>query len=369
MAVIPVELAGRPYDVHVGATLLDQAGTLAKGFMRKAAVPIVADRNAYQHHGARLEASLKAAGHQATWYFVESGEGSKSWDELQKLTGWLLAHGVERGDHVFALGGGVVGDLTGFACAILKRGCGFVQLPTTLLSQVDSSVGGKTAINADAGKNLIGAFHQPSLVLADTDTLKTLSAREMRAGYAEVIKYGILGDFEFFEWCEANGTDVVAHGAEAVEQAVARSVAAKARIVAEDERETTGVRALLNLGHTFGHALEAETGYSDTLLHGEGVALGMVLAARYSARRGLLSGQDAERICKAIAASRLPSEVADLELACDGAKLVDHMRHDKKMDAGTLPFILLRSIGAAFLDHEVSLDDVAIFMDEQLKAS
>jgi 3-dehydroquinate synthase len=237
-----------------------------------------------------------------------------------------------------------------------------------LLAQVDSSVGGKTAINTAAGKNLIGAFHQPSLVLADTDTLKTLPKREMQAGYAEVIKYGILGDLDFFEWCEANGAQVVSGNDAALEEAVSRSVAAKARTVAADERETTGVRALLNLGHTFGHALEAETGYSDKLLHGEGVALGMVLAARYSARHGLISDNDAERVAIAIGVSGLPTEISTLNLACDGAKLVDHMRHDKKMDAGTLPFILLRSIGAAFLDHEVSLDDVAEFMGEQLQA-
>lgn len=368
MALIPVELAGRSYDVHVGTGLLDCAGTLAKGFMRKPVLPVVADRNAYVHHGERLATSLAAAGHQAEWYFVESGEGSKSWSELQKLTGWLLAQGVERGDHVFALGGGVVGDLTGFACSIVKRGCGFVQLPTTLLSQVDSSVGGKTAINTEAGKNLIGAFHQPSLVLADIDTLKTLPLREMQAGYAEVIKYGILGDPEFFAWCEVNGAAVIAHDKDTVAEAVALSVAAKAAIVAEDERETSGTRALLNLGHTFGHALEAETGYSNRLLHGEGVALGMVLAARYSARQGLLRHEDAAQVTKAIAASGLPTEISALGLQCGGAKLVDHMRHDKKMDAGTLPFILLRSIGAAFLDHNVSLDDVVMFMDEQLKA-
>ena len=366
MAVIKVELAGRSYDVHVGQDLLGNAADLSSQFARKSVVPIVADSNARALHGDRLTGSFKAAGKTVAWFDVAPGESSKSWDGLQKLTDWLLAQNIERGDHVFALGGGVVGDLTGFACSILKRGCGFVQLPTTLLSQVDSSVGGKTAINTPAGKNLIGAFHQPSLVLADTETLKTLPHREMQAGYAEVIKYGILGDFEFFEWCEANGEEVVAHDKAAVTEAVSRSVAAKARIVAEDERETTGVRALLNLGHTFGHALEAETGYSNSLLHGEGVALGMVLAARYSARRGYITDADAERVTKAIAVSGLPTEITSLQMNCDGAKLVDHMRHDKKMDGGTLPFILLRSIGAAFLDHDVSLDDVSTFMDEQL---
>jgi 3-dehydroquinate synthase len=278
----------------------------------------------------------------------------------------MLSKGIERGDHVFALGGGVVGDLTGFACAILKRGCGFVQIPTTLLAQVDSSVGGKTAINTSAGKNLIGAFHQPSLVLADLTTLDTLPNREMRAGYAEVLKYGVLGDADFFAWLEANGATVLARDPEALEHAVATSVAAKAKIVAEDERELSGRRALLNLGHTFGHALEAETGFSDRLLHGEGVALGMVLAARYSARRGLMNEPDAEKVANAVAVSGLPSEISAIGLACDGRRLADHMLHDKKMDAGTLPFILLNGIGEAFMARDVELDDIAAFLDEQL---
>ncbi|UIP05998.1 3-dehydroquinate synthase [Erythrobacter sp. SDW2] len=366
MAVIPVELAGRSYDVHVGRGLLSDAATLAKDFLRKSIVPVVADANAWADHGATLMAALAAAEREVALYQVPSGEDSKSWQSLQTLTDWLLTQGVERGDHVFALGGGVVGDLTGFACAILKRGCGFVQIPTTLLAQVDSSVGGKTAINTAAGKNLVGAFHQPSLVLADTATLDTLPDREMRAGFAEVLKYGILGDAEFFAWLEANGGAVLGRNEYALEHAVTASVAAKARIVAEDERETSGVRALLNLGHTFGHALEAETGFSDRLLHGEGVALGMVLAARYSARRGELPVEDAERVTRVIAASGLPSELSSIGLKTDGAGLVQHMLHDKKMDAGTLPFLLLRGIGAAYLAKDVDLQDVAAFLDEQL---
>jgi len=366
MAVIPVELAGRSYDVLVGRDLLDDAARHAAAFMRKPRVAVVADRNARAHHGARLEAALAADGRSVAWYDVEPGEGSKSWQGLQALTEWLLEQGVERGDHVFALGGGVVGDLTGFACSILKRGCGFVQIPTTLLAQVDSSVGGKTAINTAAGKNLIGAFHQPSLVLADLTALDTLPDREMRAGYAEVIKYGILGDRDFFDWLAKNGTRVLARDPDALAHAVATSVAAKARIVAEDERETSGARALLNLGHTFGHALEAETGFSDRLLHGEGVALGMVLAARYSARRGLIGDADAQKVASAIAAVGLPAEISALGMDCDGRRLADHMLHDKKMDAGTLPFILLRSIGAAFMARDVELSDVAAFLDEQL---
>lgn len=368
MAVIPVELAGRSYEVRVAHGLLPAIAGEAAPFLRKQRVPVVADANARAHWGVALEASLAAAGKEARWYDVTPGEGSKSWDSLARLTDWLLGEGVERGDHVLALGGGVVGDLTGFACAILKRGCGFVQLPTTLLAQVDSSVGGKTAINTPAGKNLVGAFHQPSLVLADLATLDTLPDREMRAGYAEVLKYGVLGDAAFFDWLEANGAAVLAREPAALEQAVATSVAAKARIVAEDERETSGARALLNLGHTFGHALEAETGFSDRLLHGEGVALGMVLAARYSGRRGLMEAAEAERVAQAVTRAGLPCEISALGLACSGGRLADHMLHDKKMDAGTLPFILLRGVGDAFLDKGVSLEDVATFLDEQLRA-
>ena len=368
MAVIPVALAGRSYEVHVERGLLERTATLAQAFLRKRRVPVVADTNARHLHGARLERSLVEAGYEVAWFDVAPGEGSKSWNGLAQMCDWLLAEGVERGDHVMALGGGVVGDLTGFACAILKRGCGFIQLPTTLLAQVDSSVGGKTAINTTAGKNLVGAFHQPSLVLADLDTLGTLPQRELRAGYAEVLKYGVLGDAAFFDWLQDNGPAVVALDNEPLQHAVATSVAAKARIVAADERETDDLRALLNLGHTFGHALEAETGFSDRLLHGESVALGMVLAARYSARIGLIEAQDAASVTQAARVVGLPTELSALGLKCTGTRLVDHMRHDKKMDAGTLPFILLRAIGEAFVDRDVALSDVASFLDEQLQA-
>ena len=367
---IRVELGGRSYDVQVGAGLLDDAIVQARDFIEPYAgrrVPVVADTNARKHHGARLAHSLASDGYEIAWYEVAPGEGSKSWDSLASLTNWLLELGVTRSDHVFALGGGVVGDLVGFACAILKRGCGFVQLPTTLLAQVDSSVGGKTAINTPAGKNLIGAFHQPSLVLADTQTLDTLPDREMRAGYAEVLKYGLLGDAAFFDWLEANGESVLAREPEALTHAVATSISAKARIVAADERETADMRALLNLGHTFGHALEAETGFSDRLLHGEAVALGMVLAARYSARRGEMAEADAERTPRVIAAAGLPAEISTLGMDCDGRRLVDHMLHDKKMESsGTLPFLLMRGIGAAYMARDVVLADVAAFLDGEL---
>ena len=311
-------------------------------------------------------ASLTAAGFEPRWKILPPGEATKSWAHLADVVDWLLAEEVERKDCVIALGGGVIGDLTGFAAAVLKRGCRFIQLPTTLLAQVDSSVGGKTAINTPAGKNLVGAFHQPALVLADPLALDTLPRREVAAGYAEVVKYGLLGDAAFFAWCEDNGAALMAGDPAARSHAIARSVEAKAAIVAQDEFETLGLRALLNLGHTFGHALEAETGFSDRLLHGEGVALGMVLAARYSARRGLLAVGDAERVARHFAAVGMPAELAALGLDCDGGALVAHMLHDKKMDAGTLPFILMRGIGEAFVAKDVALDDVAAFLDGEL---
>jgi 3-dehydroquinate synthase len=368
MAMIPVELAGRAYEVRVGSGLLADLPAQCGKLLRKKCVPIVTDANVAAHWRATVDAALTGAGFEPRWLVLDPGEGAKSWAVLERLMDWLLAEEVERGDHILALGGGVIGDLTGFAASILKRGCGFIQLPTSLLAQVDSSVGGKTAINVAAGKNLIGAFHQPGLVLADLGSLATLPQREMGAGYAEIIKYGILGDADFFDWCEQNGTAVVTGDADALEYAVTESVKAKARIVAEDERETTGKRALLNLGHTFGHALEAQTGFSDRLLHGEAVALGMVLAARYSARRGYITNADAARVTAAIVAVGLPGEISELGLNCPGSTLASHMLHDKKMDAGTLPFVLLRGIGDAFLDREVAMDDIAAFLDQELQA-
>lgn len=372
MAVIPVALAGRSYDVTIERGLLDRIADAASVYLRSFAssrpVPIVADTNTYRIFADGVSSNLAVAGHRAEWFVVEAGESAKSWGVLENLTDWLLDLGVTRSDHVFALGGGVVGDLTGFACSVVKRGCGFVQIPTTLLAQVDSSVGGKTAINTRAGKNLIGAFHQPSAVLIDPLVLDTLPDREMRAGYAEVLKYGLLGDAEFFGWLEQNGSAVLSRQPEALEHAIATSIAAKARIVAEDELDLSGRRALLNLGHTFGHALEAETGFSDRLLHGEAVAAGMVLAARYSERRGELSVDAAARAARAIADAGLPSEISAMGLECDGTRLADHMQHDKKMEGGTLPFLLLKDIGEAYLARDVELADVAAFLDEQLQA-
>ncbi|MFA7585496.1 MAG: 3-dehydroquinate synthase [Novosphingobium sp.] len=367
MAVISVDIAGRPYEVRVGAGLLPELVSECRGRLRKRAVPVVTDANVHAAWGSVLDDVLRDNGHEPHWRILPAGEQTKSWDELARTVNWLLDLGVERGDHVLALGGGVIGDLTGFAASILKRGCHFIQLPTSLLAQVDSSVGGKTAINTPAGKNLVGAFHQPSLVLADLAALDTLPPRELRAGYAEVVKYGLIGDADFFAWCDAHGADMLAGDPALREYAVAHSVAHKARIVKEDEFETTGVRALLNLGHTFGHALEAETGFSNRLLHGEAVALGMVLAARYSARLGLMPHAGAERVAAHLAAAGLPAELSGLDLDCDGKALADHMLHDKKMDAGTLPFLLLRGIGETFLAKDVDLADVRVFLDEQLR--
>ena len=366
MAVIPVDVAGAPYEVRVGTGLLADVVAQCGPRLRKHRVPIVTDRNVHALWGERLAAALQAGGHEAVFRILPAGETNKSWTELAATVDWLLAQEVDRGDHVLALGGGVVGDLTGFAAAILKRGCQFIQLPTTLLAQVDSSVGGKTAINTAAGKNLVGAFHQPALVLADLALLETLPERELKAGYAEVVKYGLLGDAAFFAWCEAHGAAMLAGDTALREYAVAYSVAAKARIVAADERETLGLRALLNLGHTFGHALEAQTGFSDRLLHGEAVALGMVLAARFSAGRGLLSSADAGQVAAHFTALGMASEISALGLNCAGQALVAHMLHDKKMDAGTLPFVLIKSLGEAFLAKDVALSEVAAFLDTQL---
>ena len=367
MAVIPVELAGRSYEVRVAAGLLADLPQQCSPRLRKRRVPVITDANVYAAWGQTVEHALHEGGHEAAWRILPAGEATKSWDQLAATTDWLLAEEVERGDAVLALGGGVIGDLTGFAAAILKRGCQFIQLPTSLLAQVDSSVGGKTAINTAAGKNLVGAFHQPALVLADLAVLDTLPARELKAGYAEVVKYGLLGDADFFAWCDQHGAAMLAGDAALREFAVAYSVAAKARIVAADERETLGLRALLNLGHTFGHALEAQTGFSDRLLHGEAVALGMVLAARFSAVRGLLPKASAEHVARHFAELGMASEIAALGLNCDGATLTAHMLHDKKMDAGTLPFVLLKGLGEAFLAKDVALGDVATFLDAELR--
>lgn len=363
MRVVPVALGARSYDVRIAAGILTQAAAQLSPLSRGRPFVIVTDAHVAPH-AARLAALLHNGGLASDIITLPAGEATKSWGQLEALTDALLERGIERGDHVVALGGGVIGDLVGFATSILKRGCNFVQIPTTLLAQVDSSVGGKTAINSRAGKNLIGAFHQPTLVLIDPDLLDTLPLRDLRAGYAEVVKYGLIDDPEFFAWSEANGAALLAGDPAAREYAIAHSVAAKARIVAADERETTGVRALLNLGHTFGHALEAETGFSDALLHGEGVAAGMALAFAYSARRGQCDSGDAARVAAHLQAVGLPHDLASAGITASGATLVGHMLHDKKMDGGTLPFLLARGIGQTYLDKRVDLADVAAFLDE-----
>lgn len=364
MTIIPVALGERSYPVHIAPGLIARAGPLLAPLARGRPMVIVSDRGAAAHRHA-LAAALDGAGIAHSLIELPPGEATKSWAMLETLCETLIERGVERGDHVIALGGGVIGDLVGFATAILKRGCRFIQVPTTLLAQVDSSVGGKTAINARGGKNLIGAFHQPALVLIDPDTLGTLPPREMRAGYAEIVKYGLIDDPAFFAWCEAHGAALLAGDVAARIHAIAHSVAAKARIVAADERETADLRALLNLGHTFGHALEAEAGFSDALLHGEAVAAGCALAFAYSARLGLCAAEDAARVAAHLRAAGLPAGLGDAGIAASGARLVDHMRHDKKMASGALPFLLARGIGATYVDHTVDLNDVTAFLDEQ----
>ena len=361
---ITVALGERSYPVVIGDGLLARAGAWLAPLARRGRMAIVADANVRAHRD-RLEVAMAAAGIATETIELPAGEGTKSWATLEVLCERLLDLGVERQDHVIALGGGVIGDLVGFACAILKRGCAFVQVPTTLLAQVDSSVGGKTAINTRTGKNLIGAFHQPALVLIDPATLATLPPRERAAGYAEVVKYGLIDDAGFFGWCEANGAAVLAGDGAALAHAIAHSVRAKSRIVAADERETAGVRALLNLGHTFGHALEAEAGFSSRLLHGEAVAAGMALAFAYSVRLGLCPASDAARVAEHLRGCGLPDGLAAAGIDASGARLVDHMRHDKKMTGGTLPFLLARGIGATFLARDVDLADVAAFLDGQ----
>ncbi|URW76214.1 3-dehydroquinate synthase [Sphingomonas donggukensis] len=364
MTTVRVALGARSYDVVIEAGGLARAGAWLQPLSRGRTMAIVTDENV-RPHLATLQTALNAAGVASEAIVLPPGEGSKSWATLEALTDRLLDLGVERGDHVIALGGGVIGDLVGFACSMLKRGCGFVQVPTTLLAQVDSSVGGKTAINTRAGKNLVGAFHQPALVLIDPQVLDTLPPRDLRAGYAEVVKYGLIDDPEFFAWCEGNAAALLAGDPDARAYAIAHAVAAKARIVGADERETTGTRALLNLGHTFGHALEAEAGFSDRLLHGEGVAAGMALAYGFSAAQGLAPVADAERVAAHLRAVGLPDSAASAGIDANGTALVAHMLHDKKMDAGTLPFLLTRGIGRTYLDKTVDLDAVAAYLDAQ----
>ncbi len=358
---VPVSLGARSYDVVIEAGGLRRAGALLAPFIGTKRVVIITDETVARLHLPVMQAALP----QAKTIILPPGEATKSWAQLSALVDQLLTIGVERSDFLVALGGGVIGDLVGFAAAILKRGCKFIQIPTTLLAQVDSSVGGKTAINTAAGKNLVGAFYQPALVLIDPDVLDTLPQRDLRAGYAEVVKYGLINDLAFFDWCVANAAALFAGDTAARIHAIGTSVSAKARIVAADERETQDLRALLNLGHTFGHALEAEAGFSDRLLHGEGVAAGMALAFRFSAARGLCSMDDAARVVAHLGDVGLPNSLSSAGIKASGAALVAHMLHDKKMAGGTLPFILAHGIGQSFVDKSVDLRAVEDFLERE----
>ena len=364
---VDVELGERSYPILVGSGLLNQAGAEVANVFPKARLAIVTDETVAGHYLDTVLASIQAAGLEAVPIVVEPGETTKSFKHLEQVTRALLAARLERGDVVVALGGGVVGDLTGFAAAIARRGMAFVQMPTSLLAQVDSSVGGKTGINTPEGKNLVGAFHQPGLVLADTDALNSLSEREFKAGYAEVVKYGLIDDRAFFEWLEAKWREVFS-GGEARTQAIAKSCQAKARVVAADEREA-GQRALLNLGHTFGHALEKAVAYDpNRLVHGEGVAIGMAIAFRFSTRLGLCPGQSTERVVQHLEQVGLPTHIGSIPgepLTLD--VLMQAIAQDKKVSRGALTFILTRDIGASFVAKDVDPADVAAHLEDELR--
>ena len=364
--IVPVALGSRRYEITIGDGLLADAGRLVKPLLRRPVTAIVTDENVARHHLATLEAALAAHGIRTTAIMLPAGEATKGFRHLAELCDKLLTAGIERQDRIIAFGGGVIGDLAGFAAAILRRGVGFIQIPTTLLAQVDSSVGGKTGINSTLGKNLIGAFHQPAAVFTDTSLLDTLPRRELAAGYAEVAKYGLLGDAGFFEWLEGAADAIMRGDTQARIHAIRKCCEAKARIVAEDETET-GVRALLNLGHTFGHALEAATGYSQRLLHGEAVAIGMVQAFRFSERQKLCAARTADRVAGhllgvglPVHASAIPGEMPPPD------HLLALMRQDKKAQAGKLAFILARGIGQAFIARDVAESDVSAFLKEDM---
>lgn len=363
---VRVELGARSYDILIGGGLVARAGGEIAARLPGVRAAIVTDRNVGGHHAGALAHSLEAAGIASTTIVVEPGERSKGFATLQEVVDGVLAARLERGDVVVALGGGVVGDLAGFVAGIVRRGMRFVQIPTSLLAQVDSSVGGKTGINTAHGKNLVGVFQQPALVLADTGVLDTLPEREFRAGYAEVAKYGLIDRPDFFAWLEENWRDVFAGGA-ARTHAIAESCRAKAEMVARDEFET-GDRALLNLGHTFGHALEAATSYdSARLVHGEGVSIGMALAHRFSARLNLASPDDAVRVERHLRAVGLPVSVDEIPGELPGAeRMLDYIAQDKKVSRGALTFILTRGIGQSFVARDVPASEVLSFLKEVL---
>jgi 3-dehydroquinate synthase len=369
--LVEVSLGARSYEIVIGRGVIAALGTRIAALRPGAKAFIVTDDNVARYVLEGAAAALAAAGVAAHRVIVPAGEASKSFAVFEQVCEAIIAARMERGDLVVALGGGVIGDLAGFAAAVVRRGLDYVQVPTTLLAQVDSSVGGKTAIDSARGKNLVGAFHQPVLVLADTELLDTLPDREFRSGYAEVAKYGLLGDAGFFAWLEANWHDIFsggsASGSSAREHAVALCCRAKAAIVARDERET-GDRALLNLGHTFGHALEAACGFSDRLLHGEAIAIGMALAFEFSARRqGLVSKAEAARATRHLAEVGLPTRIQDIPGELPSIdQLMDLIAQDKKVKRGMLTFILVRGIGAAFVEAGVDAREVRTFLSEKL---
>lgn len=366
MNTVAVDLGERSYKVRIGSGLLSRAGAEIAPFLRRKRVAIVTEATVAALHLPALAAALDAEGIASTALALPPGETTKNWENLARCTEWLLEQKVERKDVVLALGGGVIGDLVGFSAAILRRGVRFVQLPTSLLAQVDSSVGGKTGINTSQGKNLVGAFHQPSLVLADIDVLDSLQDRDFLSGYGEVVKYGLLGDAAFFEWLEKEGPAIRAGDKAARLRAVTRSVEMKAGIVSRDETEE-GERALLNLGHTFCHALEKATGYSDRLLHGEGVAVGCALAFELSARLGLCSQEEPGRVRAHLKAMGMKTDLADIPGLLPGSDaLVALMGQDKKVVDGKLRFILARGIGQAFVADDVPGDLVRSVLDDAL---
>lgn len=367
-----VDLAGRSYDIAIGPGLIDRVGALAKGLLARPRIIIVSDETVAPLYAARVAKSFNSAGISSQQVSVPAGEASKEFSVFGRLMSDLLDLRPDRKTTLVALGGGVVGDLVGLAASLLLRGVDFIQVPTTLLAQVDSSVGGKTGINTRHGKNLIGSFYQPRLVVADTGVLDSLPRRELLAGYAEVVKYGLIDDAAFFQWCEQNGAALIAGDAGRRAYAIEQSCRSKARIVAADERETTDLRALLNLGHTFGHALEAETGFGPDLLHGEAVGAGMAMAFNFSARLGFCPATDATRVGEHLAAVGLPVRLrtlgGDNRRAWDSAKLIEHMRGDKKAEGGKLTFVLTRGIGKAFVTREVDAAALRSLLDDAIAA-
>lgn len=359
-----VELGTRSYDIVISAGLLHKAGQLLRSVRAAAKVFIVTDKHVEAIYGAALLNALQQDGYQAQLYAVPPGEASKDFSTLEQLLEQLISKGLQRKDIVLALGGGVIGDLAGFAAAVALRGVDFVQIPTTLLAQVDSSVGGKTGINSKSGKNLIGAFHQPRLVVIDPDLLDTLNMRQLRAGYAEIVKMGMIKDADFFNWLEKEGPDVLKN-TPARQKAISHSCRMKADIVARDERES-GERMLLNFGHTFGHALEAAAGYSDSLLHGEAVAIGMAMAARFSITLGLCRAEDALRIERHLLQMGLPVKVSALNKSLSVQDIIGFLMRDKKAGAGQQTFILLKAIGEAFVKSDIGHETLNAFLGTEV---